>query len=59
MDLGSDIWLIIALVLPLLSIVVVLLLRRAKPSKNVSIAVGIIAIVLFAIYWIWSLFFRQ
>jgi len=59
MDLGSDVWLIIALVLPLLSIVVVLLLRRAKPSKNVSIAVGIIAIVLFAIYWIWSLFFRQ
>jgi len=60
MDLGSEVWLVLMLILPLLAMVVVLLLRqRAKPSKNVRWAVFIIAIALLAIYWIWSLFFRQ
>ena len=59
MDLGSEAWLIIALVLPLLAIVVVLLIQRVKPSKNVSIAISIIAIALIAAYFIWNLFFRH
>ena len=59
MDLGSDAWLIIAFVLPLLAIVVVLLIQRAKPSKNVSIAISLIAIALLAAYVIWNLFFRH
>ena len=59
MDLGSDAWLIIAFVLPLLAIVVVLLIQRAKPSKNVSIAISLIAFALLAAYVIWNLFFRH
>lgn len=60
MDLGSDVWIVIALVLPLLAMVVVLLLRqRIKLSKNVRWAGMIIVIALLAIYWVWSLFFRQ
>lgn len=60
MDLGSDVWIVIALVLPLLAMVVVLLLRqRVKLSKNVRWAGMIIVIALLAIYWVWSLFFRQ
>jgi len=60
MDLGSDVWLVLALVLPLLAMVVFLLLRqRVKLSKNVRWAGMIIVIALLAIYWVWSLFFRQ
>jgi len=60
MDLGSDVWLVLALVLPLLAMVVFLLLRqRVKLSKNVRWAGMIVVIALLAIYWVWSLFFRQ
>lgn len=61
MDLGSEVWLVLMLILPWLAIGVVLLLKkkRVKPSKNVSIAISIITIALFAIYWVWSLFFRH
>jgi multidrug transporter EmrE-like cation transporter len=57
MDLGSDLWLVIALALPLLAIIAVLLLKqRAKPSKNVRIAPVIIAIVLLAAYLVWRFY---
>ena len=57
MDLGSDLWLVVALALPLLAVVAVLLLkRRAKPSKSVRIAPVIIAIVLLAAYFIWRFY---
>ena len=58
MDL-RDLWLVLALVLPLLAIVLFFLLReRVKLSKNVRWAAITIAIALSAIYWIWSLFSR-
>lgn len=59
MDLGSEVWLVILLVLPLLAIIVALLPKqRAKLSKNVRLTVGIIVIALFVVYTIWNLFFR-
>jgi len=59
MDLGSEVWLVLMLILPLLSIVAVLLLRqRVKLNKNVRWAGIVIAITLLAIYLIWNLFFR-
>lgn len=59
MDLGSEAWLVLAFVLPLLAIVAFILIQRAKPSRNVKIAISIVVIALLASYTIWNLFFRQ
>ena len=58
MDSGSEIWLVLALLLPLLAIVLVFLLKRVKLSKSANIVLSVIGIALFAAYWIWTLFFR-
>jgi len=60
MALGNELWLVLALVLPLLAIAVILLLRQRKVtlSKNLRWVVIIITFALFSIYWIWSLFIR-
>ena len=59
MDLGSEAWLILAFVLPLLVIIAFVLIQRAKPSRNAKIAISIVVIALLAAYTIWNLFFRQ
>jgi hypothetical protein len=60
MDLGSDLYLVIALALPLIAILMVVLLQRqkVKTSKNVRWAGMIIGIAIIAIYMVWNLFFR-
>ena len=60
MDLGSDLYLVIALALPLIAILMVVLLQRqrVKTSKNVRWVGIIIGIAILAIYMIWNSFFR-